>query len=88
MMFSHSELIGSLKQDLNAMLKLLFSGEYLSACVIITGMAQKLINLETGIDNDLKNREETIEQLKEELRLCGREIIDVPIEYGKEAPNE
>ena len=59
------------------------------ACAIVTGMTQKLMNLQKTIDNDLKNRDETIEMLKERLRACGQEVIEVPAdEYAKELKNE
>lgn len=87
--YSNSELIKSLVADLNALVKNELCGEYVMACAIVTGMAQKLMNLQKTIDNDLKNRDETIEMLKERLRACGQEVIEVPAgEYEKELKNE
>lgn len=87
--YSNSELIKSLVADLNALVKNELCGEYVMACAIVTGMAQKLMNLQKTIDNDLKNRDETIETLKERLRECGQEVIEVPAdEYAKEMKNE
>jgi hypothetical protein len=39
---------------------------------------QKLVQLRQHIDDDLKNRDETIQSLKDELRACGREVVDIP----------
>ena len=75
--YTTSELIKSLIADLNALLKNELCGEYVMACVIVTSMAQKLANLQSNIDNDLKNRDETIEKLKDALRKCGHEIVEV-----------
>ena len=86
--YSNSELIKSLVADLNALIKSELCGEYVMACAIVTGMTQKLANLQKGVDNDLKNRDETIETLKERLRDCGQEVIEVPAdEYMKETDN-
>lgn len=78
--YTHSELIDSIMQDLNSLVKCHMIGEHVTACAIMTGIAQKLLKLKEGVANDLKNREQTIEQLKEELRACGREMVDVPVE--------
>ena len=87
--YTNSELVKSLVADLNALIKNELCGEYVMACAIVTGMAQKLMNLQKTIDNDLKNRDETIEMLKERLRACGQEVVEVPAaEYEKELKNE
>lgn len=82
--YTHSELIDSILQDLNSLVKCHMIGEHVMACAIMTGISQKLLKLKDGVANDLKNREETIEQLKEELRACGREVVDVPVENIEE----
>lgn len=82
--YTHSELIDSILQDLNSLMKCHMIGEHVTACAIMTGISQKLLKLKEGVANDLKNREETIEQLKEELRACGREVVDVPVENIEE----
>ena len=82
--YTHSELIDSIMQDLNSLMKCHMIGEHVTACAIMTGISQKLLKLKEGVANDLKNREETIEQLKEELRACGREVVDVPVENIEE----
>lgn len=86
--YSNSDLVKSLVADLNALIKNELCGEYVMACAIVTGMTQKLMNLQNTIDNDLKNRDETIEMLKEQLRACGQEVIEVPAdEFMKETDN-
>lgn len=74
---SNSELIDSVIFDLNNVLKEQLNGQYIQACCYVTKISQKLLNLRNTIDNDLKNREETIEKLKEQLRRCGCNIIDM-----------
>ena len=76
-LYSNSELVQTLITDLNNLLKEQAGGQYINASAIVTGMAQKLINLKETIDNDLKNRDETIATLKEELRSHGVEIVEV-----------
>ena len=83
--YSHAELIDGILTDLNSLMKFHMIGEHVAACAVMTGISQKLLKLKEGVANDLKNREETIEQLKEELRACGREVIDIPAnEFGKD----
>ena len=82
--YTHSELIDSIMQDLNSLVKCHMIGEHVTACAIMTGISQKLLKLKEGVANDLKNREKTIEQLKDELRACGREVVDVPVENIEE----
>ena len=86
--YTNSDLIKSIVADLNALIKNELCGEYVMACAIVTGMAQKLMNLQKSVDNDLKNRDETIDMLKERLRACGQEVIEIPAdEYMKETDN-
>ena len=82
--YSHAELIDSILSDLNSLMKYHMIGEHVAACAVMTGISQKLLKLKEGVANDLKNREETIEQLKDELRACGREVVDVPAENIEE----
>ena len=75
--YTNAELVDSLLSDLNNLLRDQAGGQYIQAAAVVTGMAQKLLNLRTGIDADLKNRDETIATLKEELRACGREVVEI-----------
>lgn len=87
-LYSHTELIGTILVNLNDALKGLLSGQYIQACSDVTQMAQKLINLRNTIDNDIKSRDQCIEDLKRELRAAGREIIEVePKNMIEEAEN-
>ena len=74
---TNKELVGSLIQDLNNLVKEQQTGQHLQACQIIVSMTQKLTNLYKTIDDDLKNRDETIASLKDELRKRGVEVVDV-----------
>ena len=82
-LYTNSELVGTLINDLNDFLRLQAGGQHLQACAVVTGMAQKLVNLRASIDNDLKNRDETIETLKAKLRDCGVEVVEVQ-EYAED----
>ena len=88
-MYTNSELIDSVLDDLNNALKAQASGQYVQGCIIVSNIAQKLVNLRKTIDNDLQDRERTINELKEQLRKLGHEIIEVsPEEFQKEISNE
>lgn len=85
---TNKELVGSLIQDLNNLVKEQQAGQHIQASVIIVSMAQKLTNLYNTIDDDVKNRDETIDKLKDELRACGREVVEVaPEDFEKEIAN-
>ena len=84
---TNKELIGSIIQDLNTMVKEQQAGQHIQACAIIVGMTQKLANLMKTIDDDVKNRDETIATLKEQLRARGVEVVDVDPEHLEEALN-
>lgn len=74
---TNSELIDSVIVDLNSLPKLLIDGQFVKFCSTISQMCQKLLNLRVTIDNDLKNRNEIIETLKEELRNAGHSVDDM-----------
>lgn len=85
---TNKELVGSLITDLNNLVKVQQSGQHLQACQIIVSMTQKLANLYKTIDDDIKNRDETIESLKEQIRSLGMEVVDMPpSEFLKEQNN-
>lgn len=86
--YNHAELIESILSDLNSLMKYHMIGEHVAACAVMTGISQKLLRLKEGVGNDIKNRDQTIEVLKERLRECGQEVIEVPAEqYVKEMQN-
>lgn len=74
--YTNTELINSIIVDLNNMIKEEISGQYINACNMVNQIAQKLVCLQSGIDKDIKNRERTIEILKQELRDAGQEVTD------------
>ena len=79
-MLTNEELVDTLISDLNSLLKNAASGQYIQACVIVTGMSQKLINLKGGIKKDIDNKNRIIETLKEHIRNLGEEVTDMSIE--------
>ena len=86
-LLTNKELINSIINDLNEYLKAQASGQMLQAAAIMAGVSQKLLNLYRTVDDDVKNRDETIETLKETLRQHGVEVVDVPPEKLEEALN-
>lgn len=70
-LYTNSELLDSIIVDFNSFLQSLFTGQAVNACIIASNMSQKLANLRKTIDDDIKNREETIEKLKQALRDAG-----------------
>lgn len=86
--YNNSELIETILNDLNDYMKAQAHGQYVQSCIIVGNVAQKLVNLRNGIDADMKNKEETIENLKTDLRKRGVDIIEVPAEELKGESNE
>ena len=87
-LLTNKELINSIINDLNEYLKAQASGQMLQAAAIMAGVSQKLLNLYRTVDDDLKNRDETIDSLKQQLRAAGVEVIDVSPEKLEEVVNE
>lgn len=87
-MYTNSELIGSILTDLNEMMKYQAAGQFIQATTVFVGIVQKLVQLRQHIDDDLKNRDETIQSLKDELKACGREVVDIPANEFTEADME
>jgi len=86
--YNNQELVDTIIVDLNNAIKEQMTGQYIQACRIVAQISQKLINLRNGIDNDLKNKDRVIENLKEQLRDAGAEITEMSPEefvekYGK-----
>ena len=87
-LFTNAELVDSLILDLNNLPKELINGQFIQFCTLVERMGQKLINLRKGIADDLKYKDERIEQLKEQLRNLGAEVTDMTTDefmqkYGK-----
>lgn len=63
-LYDNEGLIDTLIADLNSLQKLLMTGQYIQYCAMITGMAQKLVNLKDGIRSDMDSMKEKVEDLK------------------------
>ena len=87
-LYTNSELVDTVIADLNKIIKEALNGQYIEACCYVTQATQKLINLRTNIDKDMKSRDDLIENLKRELLAAGKEIIDVTNEPMKGAQKD
>lgn len=79
-MLDNQQLIDSMILDCNNAVGAIAQGQYILFCRIMYEMVQKLGNLKKGVAADMKNREEIIDGLKDELRKAGVQIEDVPVE--------
>lgn len=90
-LYTNEELIDTLIQDLNNLPKLMIDSQFVLACATVAQMGQKLVNLKKGIQHDMADREETIADLKDQLRQAGVDIVDMDpkefIESIKEVPS-
>ena len=78
--YTNEELADTLISDLNSLVKNVAGGQYIQACIIVTGMSQKMLNLKEGIKKDIDSKNRVIESLKEQLRQSGAEVNDMSIE--------
>ena len=76
-LYTNSELVDTIIADLNNVIKEALSGQYIQCCAYITQITQKLLNLRKTVDDTIKNRDQTIETLKEELRAAGHDVTDM-----------
>ena len=74
-----NELLDSLIVDCDCAVKDLISRGYIGFCAHMVAIVQKLGALKAGYGKDMKNRDETIEALKAEIRRLGGTVEDVPI---------
>jgi hypothetical protein len=78
-MMNTTELLDSLIVDCDCAVKDLISHGYIGFCAHMVAIVQKLGALKAGYGKDMKNRDETIEALKAEIRRLGGTVEDVPI---------
>lgn len=71
------QIIESVFDDINNMLKAALNGQPIQSCAILTGIAQKIMTIRTGVENEMKTRDTTIEQLKQELQKRGVEVAEI-----------
>ena len=76
-LYTNKEIVGTLINDVNSLVKEFMSGQYIQGCARITSMSQKLTNLYNTINDDLDHAKATIETLKNELRAAGHNIEEL-----------
>lgn len=64
-LYDNFGLIDTLMEDLNELPKDLMNGQQIRFCLRISQMAQKLINLKTGFQNDIGSLKAQIRELTE-----------------------
>ena len=79
-MLDNQQLIDSMILDCNNAVGAIAQGQYILFCRLMYEMVQKLGNLKKGVAVELKNREEIIAGLKDQLRNAGMQVEDVPVE--------
>ena len=63
-LFDNEGLCDTLINDMNNLLKQFLTGQYLTGCIVVSQISQKLINLKKGIKTDTDSLKNNIEELK------------------------
>lgn len=79
-LFDNQQLIDTMIVDCNNAVGAIAQGQYILFCRLMYEMVQKLGNLKMGVAADMRNREEIIAGLKDELRKAGVQVEDIPVE--------
>ena len=79
-LFDNDGLCDSLIGDLNTSIKMVMTGQYVQYCAVVTGMAQKLLNLKKGIQADLDSMKEKVEELKRMNDSLVEQMTGLPVE--------
>lgn len=79
-LYSNAGLCDTIIQDINGLVKSAISGQYIQFCAGITAITQKLINLKTGIENDLAAKDKRIEELKSMNNALNEQLTGIPTE--------
>lgn len=83
-LYDNQGLCDSIINDMNQMLKAMLSGQYVQGCTIVTGMAQKLVNLKQGIANDMDSMRTKVEELKRMNDSLVEQQTGLPVERNEE----
>ena len=80
-LYDNQGLCDSLIADLNGIVKNMAEGQYVNFCMGVSNITKKILNLKKGIADDIKSKDEVIEELKRMLRESGQEVLDgIPAE--------
>ena len=79
-LYTNDELIDSIMLDLNKSVQTIVNGSYLAWCKSVGDIAQKLIVLKKSVSDEIASKNRRIEELKQNLRDCGAEVTDIPID--------
>jgi hypothetical protein len=78
--YTNVEMVESIILDLNNLPKGMIAGQFIQSCALVAQMGQKLACLRNGIKKEIENKNKIIEELKQQLRNTGTEVVDMPIE--------
>ena len=79
-LYSNAGLCDTIIQDINGLVKHAVSGQYIQFCAGVTAITQKVINLKTGIENDLSAKDKIIEELKAANNALHEQLTGIPTE--------
>jgi hypothetical protein len=83
-LYDNEGLCDTLISDLNNLVKMMANGQYIQFCAVVTGMAQKLLNLKNGIKDDMDAMKEKVEELKRTNDSLVEQMTGIPVDRGAE----
>ena len=78
-LYDNEGLCDTLQADLNNLIKQAVSGQFIHCSVIVVSMTQKLTNLKKGIAEELKSKDQIIENLKKMNNTLIEEKTGLPV---------
>lgn len=79
-LYNNIGLCDTLQSDLNNLIKQAMAGQFIQCSATVVSMSQKLTNLKKGIADDLKSKDEIIEELKQINNSLMEEKTGLPVE--------
>lgn len=79
-LYDNEGICDTLLNDLNTLGKHMANGQFVSFCAVVTGMAQKLINLKKGISSDMDSMKQKVEELKRMNDSLVEQLTGLPVE--------
>lgn len=79
-LWDNEGLCDTLINDLNNLPKILINGQFIQFCAVVSGMAQKLLNLKKGIQGERESMNEKVDSLKNINDSLVEQMTGLPVD--------